>query len=1171
MIFSRTDMHTPHPNLSGLSAPTPILLGGAPYHRTEDDVRGEHVMVGGEPYVCIHNVDALEPFFMSIVSNNDLWTFVGSNTAFTAGRSHPDSAIFPYQTVDKILQHPNSAGAMTILLVRRGAKDWTLWEPWRPSGYAYKITRNVYKHAHGSVVIFEEINHDLGLRLRWSLTASEEFGLVRSCELKNLLPGTATVKYLDGWHHLLPVGVNQDMYARISYLAAAYMRHERRPDSVLGIYTLNSRITDRAEPAESLRASCAWSLGHAQPTVLLCERQVKAFCHNAELTAETEVRGEFGAYLVADQIELSGGHDHRWTTVADTGLDHSALIALEKKLAAPEKLQAALVESVSANIRGLRERIASADGLQDTADRSASVHHFANVLFNCMRGGTFSDSQTFPCGDFAKFLKSRNATIHAHHQEWLNALPAEMTLVELSQAAAKQADPHLNRLAREYLPLTFSRRHGDPSRPWNRFMIRVKNEQGEGVYDYQGNWRDIFQNWESLAHSYPSALDRMIAVFLNASTADGYNPYRVTRAGIDWEVLDHEDPWSHIGYWGDHQLIYLLRLLQACDKHYPGKLASQLSEKLYAYAVVPYEISGFDDLLRDPNNSIHFNEALHDRLVAQAEKIGNDGKLLADDNGEIALVSLAEKLLVPLLTKLSNLVPGGGIWMNTQRPDWNDANNALVGWGLSMVTVYQMRQYIGFVDNLFEASERPSLEISASVADFIAAIEPILSQAAKASSFTDEERYVLIETLGRAGERHRRTVYGGRFPSSATIPVQAIRELLANALKVTDTTIRANRREDGMYHSYNLLDIRNKKASVRPLQLMLEGQVGLLSSKFLSPDEALSLLRALRASDLYRPDQHSYMLYPDKVIEPFLSRNTLPKDWTTRAPLLLDLVASGCSDVVVLDENGAAHFQADLTNVGDLGVRLDRHAKNPTWEKSVARDRDAVKQLWEEVFDHSTFLGRSGTMFAFEGLGSIYWHMVAKLLLAVQENHQHAFETDAKPEVIRALGEVYYDVRKGLGFTKTPEVYGAFPTDPYSHSPGHRGAQQPGMTGQVKEEILTRWGELGVHVADGCIRFEPRLLHAGEFFAEPHLFTYSTIDGTESTWNLPAGSLGFTYCQIPICYHLADSASIMLESREGSTRINGHTLPSTLSAEIFSRDRTIFRILVEIPRTKLLD
>ena len=57
---------------------------------------------------------------------------------------------------------------------------------------------------------------------------------------------------------------------------------------------------------------------------------------------------------------------------------------------------------------------------------------------------------------------------------------------------------------------------------------------------------------------------------------------------------------------------------------------------------------------------------------------------------------MVEKLLVLLLAKLTNLVPEGGIWMNTQRPEWNDANNALVGKGLSVVTVAYLRRFVTF-------------------------------------------------------------------------------------------------------------------------------------------------------------------------------------------------------------------------------------------------------------------------------------------------------------------------------------------------------------------------------------------------------------------------------------------------------------------------------------------
>ena len=72
-------------------------------------------------------------------------------------------------------------------------------------------------------------------------------------------------------------------------------------------------------------------------------------------------------------------------------------------------------------------------------------------------------------------------------------------------------------------------------------------------------------------------------------------------------------------------------------------------------------------------------------------------------------------------------------------------------------------------------------------------------------------------------------------------------------------------------------------------------------------------------------------------------------------------------------------------------------------------------------------------VFAFEGLGSIYWHMISKLLLAVQE----CALTENIPTIKNQLLECYEDIRLGLGFTKTADVYGAFPTDAYSHSPRH--------------------------------------------------------------------------------------------------------------------------------------
>ena len=222
---------------------------------------------------------------------------------------------------------------------------------------------------------------------------------------------------------------------------------------------------------------------------------------------------------------------------------------------------------------------------------------------------------------------------------------------------------------------------------------------------------------------------------------------------------------------------------------------------------------------------------------------------------------------------------------------------------------------------------------------------------------------------------------------------------------------------------------------------------------------------------------------------------------------------------------------------GGLAEALDQLSANPQWTELVAAHRTELDDLFEAVFQHRRFTGRSGSMYKYEGLGSIYWHMVAKLLLAVQEAFWKARTAGESAETQDALAEAYYRVRSGLSSDKTPAEYGAFPTDPYSHSPSHMGAQQPGMTGQVKEEVLTRWGELGVRINGGVIEFDPALLRRSEFLTAERSWTYLDLTGQRKTLTLPTGSLAFTYCQVPIVYRLGNGTrSTTLTMTDGSLR-----------------------------------
>jgi hypothetical protein len=1132
----------------------PRTKTSAPSFATRTASKGnDAVVIDDVLHVRIRHAETLPPFLMNVVSDGDTWLFMGSNGGLTAGRRDPDGAIFPYRPADQLLHEPRSSGVVSLLRV-----DGRVWEPWAAEPPSKVVSRTLAKHELGCSVVFEETHAALGLRTRWRIGGCSAFGLIRQATLENLTDRPRRIDILDGWHRLLPPGIGEQTYARFSYLAAAYAWHELLQPEGLLVSILNSAISDRPEPAESLRATVAWSSGLEGRRAIVADGHRAAFAENSHLPGTATARGRFGAYLVSATIRLEPGASREWFMVADTGLDQAAVVALRRRLSNGSALSEDLRAAFRHEASSLRSRIAATDGFQLTADRSATMHHVSNALFNIMRGGLPAAGGRCPAGDLTEFLAARNRNVLDRHRDWA-ATADERSQNLVAAEAEERGDPQLSRLVSEYMPLCFSRRHGDPSRPWNRFSIRTADERGRPVCGYAGNWRDIFQNWEALAHSQPHLLPATVAVFLNASTADGYNAYRITREGIDWEVPDPADPWSHIGYWGDHQIVYLLRLLEAHERFWPGRLATGLNARRYAYAVVPYRIAGLDALRQDPKHSIQFDEAVHRRLLGRAAAIGGDGRLVPGDDDEPLTVSLAEKLLVPALVKLTNLVPGGGIWLNTQRPEWNDANNALAGWGLSVVTACHLRRYLAFVDRLLAATSDAELELSGLATPLIDGLATALRDGGDPAE--------MFERLGRVGERHRHQVYRIVFdelaerPEGAAVATAAVRGLIARGIDLLDATIRANRRPDGLYHAYNVLDLHPGDVldldagslSVRHREPMLEGQVAALSSGLLGDEEALELLDALRSGPLYRPDQRSYLLQPDREPAAYLERGRLPVDWRQRIPRLASLIDGGDASVIVIDPAGTARFHADLANARDLLATLER------CDASLRTEQGAILDLWEDVFHHREFTGRSGGFFGFEGLGSVYWHMVAKLLLAVQECHGRA-AGPARNE----LAAAYHRIRDGLGFRKSATEYGAFPTDAYSHTPRHAGAQQPGMTGQVKEELITRLGELGVLVDAGGIRFAPELLEPDEVLPEPGLLEYRDVAGEQRSVNVPAGGLAFTFCQVPIVYQFdAATTSITVHHRDRDPEVlAGDRLPAPLAAEVFLRAGAITGIEV---------
>lgn len=355
------------------------------------------------------------------------------------------------------------------------------------------------------------------------------------------------------------------------------------------------------------------------------------------------------------------------------------------------------------------------------------------------------------------------------------------------------------------------------------------------------------------------------------------------------------------------------------------------------------------------------------------------------------------------------------------------------------------------------------------------------------------------------------------------------------------------------------------EVSISYLPEMLEGQVAVLSSGFVKGKEALELLDALKASALFRPDQYSYILYPDKELARFSDKNNIVSSDVEKSELLKHLIKNNNTLIIEKDCEGKYHFNGNFNNANSLKKALSELPKNE-YQSLIKKDKDLVFSIFEKTFNHKAFTGRSGTFYGYEGLGSIYWHMVSKLLLAVQEVCLKAMEDGDDDTLIGSLLDHYYEINEGIGAHKSPELYGAFPTDPYSHTPGGKGAQQPGMTGQVKEDVLSRFGELGVFVSNGILLFNPRLLRRREFLKSSNVFDYTNVKGESKKINLESNSLCFTYCQIPIIYKLSNLEGLEIILDDSVLEFDQFKLSTTLSKKVFERTGEIDRIIVSIKK-----
>ena len=1149
-------------------------------NKYDSEIKGSFAEIDGDEFYKISNVQDMTPFFINIASNSDIWMYLSSNGSLSAGRKDAGHSIFPYETDDKIHIDTYTGPKTFIKVEDTENKKILLWEPFDKSTVnPYDFTRNLYKNIWGNALIYEEVNYTLGLSFRYKWESSEKFGIVRTSCIVNLSDAQKNVAVFDGVRNIMPYGIAEGLP---SCLADAYKHAELDNQTNIAIYSLTSKIADTPNPIEILNANIVWSIlseNAENNTVLLSTEQLKKFCKGENIEPENLFLGKKCAYFTYQTFKLEPDKSANWTMIMDVGLNQCDIASLQNKIHKTNKniILGEIRDDIKDCTRQLQLLIASADGMQKTNDSVTSKHHFINVLYNNMRGGVFDDGYYFDYDEFIKFVNMRNKFLIEKQSKFFESVKnnESKTIIDLKEKAYKTGNADIIRICMEFLPICFSRRHGDPSRPWNRFFINLKTPDGKKLYHYEGNWRDIFQNWEAMCLSFPEYIENIIAKFVNASTADGFNPYRINTEGIDWEVPEPHNPFAGMGYWGDHQIVYLTKLLEALYNHNPKTFEKFFENDVFTYANIPYRIKDYESICENSKQTIIFDFKLHDSIMETAKKTGSDGKLILKENGQVYYVSFMEKLIVPILAKLSNLVIGGGIWMNTQRPEWNDANNAIVGNGLSMVTVYQLRRHIILCKKLISAysGSNKTVDISNEAAEFILSV---ISELEKHSEFLNDKSHLdyirsdILDNLGYIFSQYREKIYNKGFSGKSNIKYDEFTKLFDVALKYIDHTIELNKTSDGFYNAYNILRISKingkRNISVSEMYPMLEGQTAVAGCGKLSPDEIDSLIETMENSGLYSNEQNTFYLYPLKKLKTFMQKNIVPENISDSSELIKLLIKNNNTKFVVKDENGCIRLNPDITEFKIFVSALNELRKDEAYKILIKKEFDMLCECYETMFKHSEFTGRSGIMYKFEGIGCVYWHQNAKFLLSLGESFVNACQNikDENPEQLQKLKEDYYRLRQGLGFCKEPKTWGAFPLDPYSHTAYLQGAQQPGMTGQVKEEILTRRLELGVIINNGLISFLPDLLKKSEFLETAEKFLYFDVNKQPHEIQLEKDTLAFTLCQVPVVYKLADENKIFVEMQDKTVEIIGQTISKELSEKVFLRDGEIKQIIVNV-------
>ena len=781
----------------------------------------------------IENYNQASPFsnfFPGIagVWGTPMWVFwVNRGQCISSfGIESKDKSILEFQPANKAYRLTSVQGFRTFLKIRNGSKV-SFYEPFQNHGLKHFKTKQTLSITSHDLTLQEQ-NFTLGLNVQvnyFTLPEESTPALIRQVTIENVSRKKYAIELLDGLPSIIPYGMTDWLLKNMSRTVEAWGK-VRNLKHQAPFYHLKVVVSDR--PAVS---------------------------HITE--------GNF--YFAFEK----GG---RSSSLLPPIVEAAAIFGNCQDFIYPEKFFTPKPFAVPKK--------------QETSNRTPCAMSFDRFSLNpksrkqivSLTGYAYEEPQVNRIVKEAtnkNFIEQKSLRNKELVNEIKNFAFTNSSSVELNEYCGQN---FLDNVLRGGLPVTlktqegnvvlniFSRKHGDPERDYN-FFVLAPTYYSQG----NGNYRDVNQNRRNDIWFNPQVHDQHIRTFLNLIQADGYNPLIVK--GLTFSIEDEEKikpilnvcikPESreklkellihgfqlgellqkitrkeiHLtvsveaflqeilgvchknelaehgeGYWIDHW-TYNLDLIENFLSLYPEKLKNLLLEKqVFSFYFDSYYILPRDRRYILTSGGVRQYASVFDASKEIKAKAKGNKLRIENGEGEIYQTSLLVKLLCLTANKAASFDPSGiGLEMEADKPNWYDALNGLPGLlGSSICETFELKRLCRFVLKSIEQispDDQQKVKIFEELAAFVLGLSNIL--ALDAESLRDEDPdFSFWMKSNEIKEHYRHKIRFGISGEEIDVTFPEIKRFLILIIEKTDKAIlKASSGKGNLYPSYFMHEV----------------------------------------------------------------------------------------------------------------------------------------------------------------------------------------------------------------------------------------------------------------------------------------------------------------------------------------------------------------------------